>query len=576
MMLAGQLLMGSTLVRAAEIAPADLSGLSYERATLLAKIKERDASQSRLAALQSERIAADKARLLAQAKSGDARDNLEKKQAYDRENPGEITTDKLREAEEQNRHAANALKAVKENLSRIDSNIIAANAMAVTQDAEVQHLQQTFDSRLNFLVDKHVQAQASALQVAKVVETKGVVSCGDDGIRVCKDKSKKEAEKNAIEQGSTIDFSSVTEVHNFQLSKEEIRSEVHATLSNEEVLAQKIIDESSAVTEIRVTVNPAISPSLRRRMAEAIREDLLVKLGGLNDVGATSAPQPDAEAAAAQRRDEEQARQAAEKQQAELKQQAKKQDRLVAEEREAELQQQADDARRKQAQRDTESKQKQESHDKWNFVLLAGLNNNKYSAAFTDTFNNKTASSSYLETSLGLTATNNEGYFVAIAATQGSGKHDLYKPAVDQAFKRGSAGLMVGMPASGNPNTRYFLSVGTATIEMAAIGQSWTQDTFASTGLGGGMDFLFPVAVGTFGLNLEGGIKSAKWTDDNGYSASSASAYGGSGRASYSYAFSKRAGVTVDAGMHFYNYKFKAFTVNEKINSIGVSLFAKF
>ncbi|MCR4303544.1 MAG: hypothetical protein NUV63_04855 [Gallionella sp.] len=556
LLVSGQLLMVSTLADAAVVTTSSLSELSSERTALLAKMKELDASKSRIATLKAERSTADDSVRLAQTRNREARDNLEKKQKYDRENPGEIT-DKLREAEEQNKQAATALKLAKENLSRIESNLIAANATASAQYVEFKRLQQSFEGHLKALVETQVQSEVVKLQVAKVVVTKGVVSCGDDGIRVCKDKSKKEAEKNATEQGSIIDFSAFTEVKNFQLSKEEILSEVHATLSNEEVLSQKIVDESSAVTEIRVKVEPVISLNLRHRIADGIRDDLLARLGGRVDFSDVIDPSLDAVAATAQRRKDEQSRQ-------------------DAQSVEAELEQQADEARRKSAQRKAESAQ--DAPGRWRFGFLGKVNTNTYSAAFTNAYNNKTASSQYLEEGLNLTVSRNDGYFVDISGAKGNGKHDLYSPAPDQALKRSSAAIVVGR---NNKAGGYFLSYRTATTQMAAIGQTWTLDTLTSSGLGGGIDFLWPVAIGSFALSLEGGINSAKWSDDSGYSANSDTALASRMMGSYIFPLGKAtgitaSGVTIDITLQDCTYKFKTFTVNESINSVGFSWFLKF
>lgn len=555
MLVSGQLLMGSTLADAAVVATSSLSELSSERTALLAKMKELDASKSRIATLKAERSAADDSVRMAQTRNREARDNLEKKQKYDRENPGEIT-DKLREAEEQNKQAGTVLKLAKGNLSRIEKDIVAANAIASAQHAEFKRLQQSFESHLKALVETQVQLEVVKLQVAKVVETKGVVSCGDDGMRVCKDKSKKEAEKNATEQGSIIDFSAFTEVKNFQLSKEEILSEVHATLSNEAVLSQKIVDESSAVTEIRVKVEPVISLNLRHRIADGIRDDLLAKLGGRIDFSDVIDPSLDAVAATAQRRKEEQSRQ-------------------DAASVESELEQQAEEARRKSEHREAENTQ--DAPDKWRFVFLAKVNTITYSAAFANAYNNKTASSHYLEEGLNLTMSRNDGFFVDISGTKGNGKHNLYRPAPDQAFRRSSTALIFGgRPSAVNPNLKFFFGYRAANTQMAAIGQTWTLDTLTSSGLVAGIDFLWPVAIGSFALSLEGGNNSAKWSNDSGYSANSDTALASRLMGSYIYPLGKVAGVTIDITLQDCTYKFKTFTVNESINSVGWSWFMKF
>lgn len=550
-----QLLMGNALATV-DVDPASLNELSSERGVLLAKMKELDASKSRIATLQAERNAADDSVSLAQTKSHEARGNLEKKQKYDRENPGEIT-DKLREAEAQNKQATNTLKLSKENLLNISRNLIAINATAAAQYQEFKRLQQGFESRLNALVETRLQLAVAKLQVSKVIEAKGMVSCGDDGMRVCKDKSKKEAEKNATEQGSIIDFSAFTEVKNFQLSKEIILSEVHASLSNGEILSQKIVDESSAITEIRVKVEPVISLKLRHRIANGIRDDLLIKLGGRIDFSDVIDPSLDAVSATAQRRKEEQSRQ-------------------DAASVEAELELQADDARRKSAQAKADSTQ--DVTNNWKWVVNAGINNNNYTARFVNAFNNKIARSNYLGTELGLTLANKDGYFVEISGTQGNGKHDLYTPASDQAFKRSSATVVLGgMPETKLPKPiRIFLIARTATVQMAAIGQTYSQNIFTTTALGAGFSSDLSVPFGTLALGLDVSLSAAKWSDDSGYSATANSVGNLNFKFSYTHLFAKWGGVTADWRSVSGVYKFNTFEVYEGNEAIGVSLFAKF
>lgn len=545
--------MASSLAIAATDPPTGMSELNNKRPALFALIKDLNASKSRIATLQAERNAADESLSQAQTRSREARDNLEKKQKYDRENPGEIT-DKLNVAGEQNRQAASALKSAKENLANIERSLIAANVTGAAQFVEFKRLQQDFEGHLKALVDYQLQHKVEALQIAKVVEAKGVVSCGDDAVRICKDKSRKEAEKKATEQGSIIDFSAFTEVENFQLTKEEIRSEVHATLSSEEILSQKYSDEaSSAVTEIRVKVDPVISPSLRKRMADAIRDDLLKQSGGPIYFSEVSDPSLDMAAMTAQRRKEA----------------------LAAENSaETDLDKQAEDARYKSAQRGANDRER-ESSGKWK--LNAGLNSNSYNANFINgAFNGKTAGASYMEFFAGLTAAISDGYFIELSAAQGSGKHSLYQPAPNQSFKRSTYGALLGSTLADFPNAKYYLSVRSSTSQLAALGQTWKQDTFATTGFGGGIELTLPVANGTFGFNIEGGMSSATWSDDSGFSSSSNSIFGGSSKVSYSYLFAQSAGVTASAGMQSYDFKFKSFSVKEAVTSIGVGVFAKF
>jgi hypothetical protein len=81
--------------------------------------------------------------------------------------------------------------------------------------------------------------------------------------------------------GSVVVVDSLTEVKNFKLTKEELRSEVRATLTNKEVLKQQMINDSTAFeTRIRATVVPAIGSSLRQELKGATRSEVIARVGG--------------------------------------------------------------------------------------------------------------------------------------------------------------------------------------------------------------------------------------------------------------------------------------------------------
>jgi hypothetical protein len=68
------------------------------------------------------------------------------------------------------------------------------------------------------------------------------------------------------------------------LSKEEVRSEVSATLSNKEVLSQKMIGEAEGwEASIKAKVNPVIGDALRDQMAEGARAEIYSTVGGKVD-----------------------------------------------------------------------------------------------------------------------------------------------------------------------------------------------------------------------------------------------------------------------------------------------------
>ena len=271
------------------IAPEQLYDLRGQRTQLDAKVKELNESNKQISVSQADNSSAKETIKLQEAVSKKAKANLEKKQAYDRENPGEIT-EQLRVAEENNKQATRALKDTEEKRADTESKFNKLNTSAVRQYAEFKRLQKSYEGDVDRVVDHQLQENIRALQVSKVMEVSAQVSCGDESITACKERSKKSAELKASEQGSVVLVNSLTEVKNFKLTKEELRSEVRATLSDEKILSQNFIGDSGFETKISVKVERAISESLREQMAGAIRAEIYTMVGGRIDYAQVQNP----------------------------------------------------------------------------------------------------------------------------------------------------------------------------------------------------------------------------------------------------------------------------------------------
>jgi len=289
------------------IAPEPLRDLRDQRALLGAKIKELDNISKKITATQAEKSSAKSSILRQEAESKEARIKLEKLQNFDRDNPGEISPTQLNAAVDRNKQAFKALKEAKENLASADSKINSLTSEAGGQYAEFLRLQKSFERDVNRVVDIHVDEQTRILQVSKEVEVTERVACGDDSIPVCKERSKKAAELKATERGSVVFVNSFTEVKNFKLSKEELRSEVQATLTNKVFSNQHMVGETEYETTIKASVVPAISDSLREQMAGAIRSEVYGIVGGRIDYSQVQNPSQLASSSQADVEDEQEA-----------------------------------------------------------------------------------------------------------------------------------------------------------------------------------------------------------------------------------------------------------------------------
>ena len=263
------------------IAPEQISDLREQRSLLDSKTKElgrigRDIDASR-SAMESSTAAIKRQEM----ESNQARTSLEKLQVFDRENPGEIPPEKLRAAEARHQKAFLALKQSKESRSSAEDKINnELNVNADIQYSEFLRLKSSFERDVDRVVDEQLQDRIRQIQVGKTVEVTERVACGDDSIPVCKERSKKAAELKASERGSVVFVNSMTEIKNFKLSKEELRSEVQATLSDKVFSNQHMVGETEYETTIKATVMPAISETLRKQMADGIRGEVYTMVGG--------------------------------------------------------------------------------------------------------------------------------------------------------------------------------------------------------------------------------------------------------------------------------------------------------
>jgi hypothetical protein len=286
---------GGALAASFVIDPVLLGDLRDQRALLAAKVKELDEVSKQIVVAQADKRSATGSIQRLESENNQAKSKLEKLQEFDRDNPGTISQEQLRSAEDQNRQAFRALREARDKKSGAESRINALNVDASAKYAEFLRLQKSFERDVNRVVDTQLQERLAALQVKKEVTATERVPCGDDSIPVCKERSKKAAEQKASEMGSVVFVNSLTEVKNFKLSKEELRSEVQATLSNKAFSNQHMVGETEYETTITASVEPVIGDTLREQMAGAIRAQVYDKVGGRIDFSQVQDPSQSAD-----------------------------------------------------------------------------------------------------------------------------------------------------------------------------------------------------------------------------------------------------------------------------------------
>ncbi|MBI4808397.1 MAG: hypothetical protein HY799_05585 [Nitrosomonadales bacterium] len=272
------------------IAPELLSDLREQRVLLASKVRELDEVSKQIVVAQADKRSATSSIRRLEGESEQARTKLEKLQAFDRDNPGTISREQVVAAEDQNRQAFSALKTAKEKKSGADARINSLSVDSSAKYADFLRLQKSFARDVDRVVDTQLQERLLVLQVKKEVSVTERVACGDDSIPVCKERSKKAAELKASETGSIVFVNSLTEVKNFKLSKEELRSEVQATLSNKVFSNQHMVGETEYETTITANVEPVIGDTLREQMAAGIRSQIYDTVGGKIDFSQVQDP----------------------------------------------------------------------------------------------------------------------------------------------------------------------------------------------------------------------------------------------------------------------------------------------
>lgn len=287
--------------------------------------RELDAQKANLATLKRDATLIDKD-LQAAKKNRDRLDEIEL------ENPGSVTAALSKATEEYNRLAGR--KREISTLTRINTEkqeALKTRLGAMVSDTSV--LRRQFDARLKLLTDRQLQDRITAMRVSKQVEAEASAACGDMSVSACKKKARTLSEQKAIEQGSVIVVDAMTEMQNFKLTSEQIRSEVRGELADVVELQAGFVNDEVYKTRIRAKVTPVISDSMQRQIRRSIQTEILDSIGGepnfslLKDVP-TRRPS-DEEEAEQERREE--ARRLAEERDQERKEQLERDKRIKEE-----------------------------------------------------------------------------------------------------------------------------------------------------------------------------------------------------------------------------------------------------
>lgn len=115
------------------------------------------------------------------------------------------------------------------------------------------------------------------IEKEQVIETIGEVSCGKLSINECKAMALEQAKRNAAEQGSAVLVDSVTEVKDFQLTEDVVKTRVRAFVLSHEVLDKGFVGDSGYYYKIKAVVKGQVPPDLKDQLTGALEEEEMVR-----------------------------------------------------------------------------------------------------------------------------------------------------------------------------------------------------------------------------------------------------------------------------------------------------------
>lgn len=266
------------------VSPEQNGELNKKNAQIKVAVRELDDIGKELIVARAKQNAGSDTIERLELESDQAAVRLETLQKIDRESPDTIAPEKLSAAKDKNRQAILALNAAMTERDEYAAEAGRLKGRAIEKYAEFRMLERSFERDVDTVVNAQTDQRISSMHTAKEVVVTTRTSCGDEPIKQCKERSLKAAELAASEQGSVVFVTSLTEIKNFKLSKDELRSEVHATLSNKEIIKQQMFGEGEAYeTTLKATVVPVIGDTLREQIAEGIRAEVYALAGGQVD-----------------------------------------------------------------------------------------------------------------------------------------------------------------------------------------------------------------------------------------------------------------------------------------------------
>lgn len=174
-------------------------------------------------------------------------------------------------------HYADAKKAYDDSQQEL-AQVLNSQAHAQQELRTEQTVLKSIESEINSLRQRIADIQFARLkgeiEREREVIAHGETSCGAMSIQMCMEAALDQARRNAAENGSAVIIDSFTEVKDFELKRDEIRSRVRAIVLRHDVLDSGFIGHSGYYYKIRAIVKGQVPPDFTQVViTPALNED---------------------------------------------------------------------------------------------------------------------------------------------------------------------------------------------------------------------------------------------------------------------------------------------------------------
>lgn len=219
------------------------------------------------------------------------RSRLDKLRDFEAENPEMDFSDKINQQRAQWKQANQDYLTNREYVASLTSKVNQYKTQHDIAFNKSKHLQATLQRISDDIAgaqvnDKLRQIQTSRRITIKVRETCSLSVTKDN----CRDQARVKAERQAAERGSLVVVDSVTEIKNFNLTKDEARSRVSARVSDIQIIKDTYdLTADKTGWQVDYEISAMVTPVITEKMREELKRQAMSSLGAGYTATSTSA-----------------------------------------------------------------------------------------------------------------------------------------------------------------------------------------------------------------------------------------------------------------------------------------------